>query len=214
MKIKISEIVAVDVETTGLDPEKDRICEIALLQIKNWRIVDKFTTLINPEIKIPPYISSLSGITDTDVKEAPLFKEIVDKIHKIIKGNTLLFHNASFDIGFLKKEFERCGIEFPEVKIIDTYLIAKNFFNFRSNSLSYISRYFKLERVFQHRAEDDAKAAFKIFELFCKKIDKKYSFTYKNLADLYFYRHFKNKFFQKKGPGLRDCIQLDKRKNF
>ncbi|MCS7181158.1 MAG: 3'-5' exonuclease, partial [bacterium] len=165
MKTKIPEIIVLDTETTGLNPEEDRICEIALLRIREGEIVEKFATLINPEIKIPTEVSFISKILDDDLKNAPLFCSIVDKVNEIIKGKIILCHNADFDISFLKKEFKRCGIEFPEIKIIDTLLIAKRFFNFKSNSLSYLSHYYKIERTIQHRAEDDAKATFEIFKI-------------------------------------------------
>ncbi|MCM8817921.1 MAG: exonuclease domain-containing protein [Candidatus Omnitrophica bacterium] len=173
--MKIPELIALDTETTGLDPETDRICEIALLKIRDEKIVEKFTTLINPEIEIPESVSLISGIFDEDVKKAPLFKEIVNKINDIINGKIILCHNANFDIPFLKKEFERCKIKFPKIKIIDTYLIAKNFFCFEKNSLSYLSNFFHIKRVSEHRAEDDAKATFEIFKILYEEMEKKYS---------------------------------------
>jgi len=174
MKIKIPEIVALDIETTGLDPENDRICEISLLRIKEEEIVEKFTTLINPEIKIPEEIYFISGIVNEDVKNSPFFKNVVEKINNFIKGKVVLCHNANFDISFLKKEFERCGFKFPEIKIIDTYLIAKNFFDFESNSLSFLSSFFGIKRICEHRAEDDAKATFEIFKLLLEEMEKDY----------------------------------------
>ncbi|MFN4226963.1 MAG: exonuclease domain-containing protein [Candidatus Ratteibacteria bacterium] len=173
MKIKINNLVVVDVETTGLNPEIDRICEISLLKIKNDHLVEKFTSFINPEVKIPHYISELTGISDIDVENAFEFKDIVKKIYNFIKGEILLCHNASFDISFLKKEFERSGCDFPEVKIIDTYLIAKKFFNFRKNSLQAISKYYNIEGT-AHRAEEDAKKTFEIFKIFCKQLEERY----------------------------------------
>ncbi|MCM8803891.1 MAG: exonuclease domain-containing protein [Candidatus Omnitrophica bacterium] len=176
MEIKIPEMIAVDVETTGLNPEIDRICEIALLRIKEENIVEKFISLINPEIENPPEIFPISGIRYNDLKTAPFFRDVVEKIDNFIKEKILLCHNANFDIPFIKKEFERAGYQLPKVKIIDTYLIAKKFFNFESNSLHNLSEYFNIKRISEHRAEDDAKATFEIFKLFCEEIKRKYNY--------------------------------------
>lgn len=176
MEIKIPEIVALDVETTGLDPKIDRICEIALLKIKEEIIVEKFISLINPEMENPPIKFPVNEIKYDDVKDAPFFRDVAEKIYNFMKDKIILCHNANFDIPFIKKEFERCRYEFPKIKIIDTYLIAKKFFNFESNSLDYISNFFGIERIWKHRAEDDAKAAFEIFKLFCKEIKKEYNY--------------------------------------
>lgn len=195
MKIEISDIIAVDVETTGLNPELDRICEISLLKIKNNNLVEKFTSLINPEIKIPEKISEITGIKDKDVESAPKFKDITEKIYKFIDGEILLCHNAGFDISFLKKEFERAGFQFPEIKIIDTYLIAKNFFQFKKNSLHALSKLYNLNRMTEHRAEDDAKATFEIFKIFCRELEKRYRSISLNL--LFLFRYQKNFFLKK-----------------
>jgi DNA polymerase-3 subunit alpha (Gram-positive type) len=165
MNINIPEIVALDIETTGLNPQIDRIIEIALLKFKNSQIVEKFVQLVNPEIE---KFHSISGIKSEDVKYAPKFKEIVKDIYDFIKGKIILCHNANFDIPFLKKEFERNNYPFPQIEIIDTLLIAKKFFNFESNSLHNLSKIFKIHRYAEHRAEDDARATFEIFKLFCE----------------------------------------------
>ncbi|HOK56067.1 MAG TPA: exonuclease domain-containing protein [bacterium] len=195
MKIKINDLIVLDIETTGLNPDKDRICEVSFLKIKKDNLIENFTTLINPEIKIPESVSLISGIKDVDVENAPKFKEIVEKIRNFINGEILLCHNASFDISFLKKEFERVGYQFPEVKIIDTYLIAKNFFSFRKNSLHYLSQFYKLKRISEHRAEDDAKATFEIFKIFCREIEKRYR---PNSLNLLFLFRYQKKFFYRR----------------
>jgi len=171
MKINISEIVALDIETTGLNPEVDRIIEIALLKYKNFEIVEKFVQLINPEIE---EFYSISGIKSKDVKYAPKFKDVVENVYNFMEGKIILSHNAKFDISFLKEEFKRTNFPFPKIKIIDTLLIAKRFFNFESNSLDNISKNFNIERFVKHRAEDDARVTLEIFKLFCEIIEDEY----------------------------------------
>jgi DNA polymerase III epsilon subunit family exonuclease len=175
MKIKIPEIVALDTETTGLNPEKDRIIEIALLKFKNFQIEKKFVQLINPETG---EFYSISGIKSEDVKDSPKFKDIVGEIYNFMKDEIILCHNANFDIQFLKKEFERSNFPFPEIRIIDTLLIAKKFFNFRSNSLDNLSKNFNIKRIAEHRAEDDARIAFEVFKSFCENIEDEYDIDF------------------------------------
>ncbi|MCM8832675.1 MAG: exonuclease domain-containing protein [Candidatus Omnitrophica bacterium] len=194
MKLKINELFAIDVETTGLDPEINRICEISILKIKNNNLDEIFTTFINPETKIPINISNLTGIRDIDLENAPKFKEVAEKIYNLINQKILLCHNANFDISFLKKEFERSGYKLPEIKIIDTYIIAKKFFKFKKNSLQSISKFYKIKGT-EHRAEDDAKKTFEIFKIFCRQLEKKYrSFS---LNSLFLFRYQKNFFLKR-----------------
>ncbi|MCM8772804.1 MAG: exonuclease domain-containing protein [Candidatus Omnitrophica bacterium] len=199
MKFKINEIVALDTETTGLNPENDRICEIALLKIKNGKIVENesFSTLINPERDIPKEITFISGIRNEDVYDKKNFKDRIDVIYNLINGKIILCHNSSFDISFLEKEFERCGLDFPEIKIIDTYWIAKRFFRFKKNSLNYLTKYFGIKRNIEHRAEEDAKATFEIFKILCENLYKKRVTNYKSFNLLHLYRLFKNNFIKK-----------------
>ena len=170
----LSEIIAFDVETTGLNPlEGDRIIELALIRIKDGSVVEKIVTAVNPGMAIPPEVCSIHGITDDMVKDAPPFRDIACKIADFIKGGTLLIHNADFDISFLKKEFELCGMNFPEVKVIDTLSIARNSFRFPRNSLSRIAVYYKIDTEGLHRAEADAMTTYKIYRRFCEELSQK-----------------------------------------
>ena len=179
----IPELVALDVETTGLDPEKDRIVEIALIRISDGNIVDKLVTLLNPEMRIPPDVSSIHGITDNHVKNAPLFSDIAEPVLKLINGKTILVHNADFDIPFLKNELKLCGLELPDIKIIDnrkiidTLKIARKHFCFPNNSLSTIATYYNIDTSGLHRAEADAIMTYRIY---CKMVEE---LTEKNKFD-------------------------------
>lgn len=165
----IPELVALDVETTGLDPEKDRIVEIALIRISDGNIVDKLVTLLNPEMRIPPDVSSIHGITDNHVKNAPLFSDIAEPVLKLINGKTILVHNADFDIPFLKNELKLCGLELPDIEIIDTLDIARNHFCFSNNSLSTIATHYNIDTSCLHRAEADAIMTYGIY---CKMVEE------------------------------------------
>ncbi|HOL22155.1 MAG TPA: 3'-5' exonuclease [bacterium] len=169
----ITELVVLDVETTGLDPVEGRIVEIALIRIKEGRIIEKLVTLLNPEIRIPPDVSSIHGITDEQIKDAPFFRDIAGKVLDIINKKTLLVHNADFDIPFLKKELSRCGLELSGIKIIDTLAIARNHFCFPNNSLSTIAAYYNIDTSGSHRAEADAIMTYKIYCKLQEELQKK-----------------------------------------
>lgn len=169
----ILELVALDVETTGLDPVGDRIVEIALLKIKEGNIVDKLVTLLNPEMRIPPDVSYIHGITDEKIKGAPFFRDIARKVLDFINGKVLLVHNADFDIPFLKKELKLCGLELSGIKIIDTLAIARTQFCFPNNSLSTIATYYKIDTSGSHRAEADAIMTYKIYCKLVEELQKK-----------------------------------------
>ncbi|MCX7905769.1 MAG: 3'-5' exonuclease, partial [Elusimicrobiales bacterium] len=89
--------VVVDVETTGLDPLKDRICEIAFIEIKGLKETFRFSSLINPSIPIPPNVTSIHGISDDDVKKAPYFSDISNRIIEVFYNSVIVGHNIMFD---------------------------------------------------------------------------------------------------------------------
>ena len=171
----IREIIAIDVETTGLYPNKeDRICEIALLRIKDGNITEKFVTLVNPEKEIPSSTTRYNGITNAMVKKAPTFREIAKNVVSFIKREILLTHNAVFDLSFLEFEMKRCGIELPEeIEVIDTLEISKKYFNFPRGSLQRIVHYLNIPQEDFHRAESDAWTAYIVFLSLFKKLKKK-----------------------------------------
>ena len=105
------EIVIFDLETTGLDKQKDRIVQIALVRLdRNLQIVDHYEAKVNPEMPITEQASEVHGITDDDVKDKPIFKDIHQEVLDRFKGADIGgYNNISFDIPFLANEFIRCG---------------------------------------------------------------------------------------------------------
>ena len=103
-------LVFLDLETTGATASRDRITEIGLIEIENGQHVGEWTTLVNPEMSIPPFIESLTGINDDMVASAPVFSEIADELRSRLDGRLLVAHNARFDYGFLMNEFQRLDI--------------------------------------------------------------------------------------------------------
>lgn len=112
-------IVALDIETTGLDPQKDAIIEIGAVRFNIKRIEDEWSSLINPGRKIPPFITQLTGINDHMVLEAPAIQDILTDLRQFVVDSTILGHNVGFDLSFLRNQ----GL-FRGNDTLDTYEIA------------------------------------------------------------------------------------------
>ncbi|KAF0193836.1 MAG: DNA polymerase III subunit epsilon [Bacillota bacterium] len=153
----------VDVETTGLSANRDRVTEVAVVQVRNGQIVHTYTTLINPECDIPPFVQQMTGITQSMVQGAPKFSQIRADIDRLLQGTVLVAHNARFDQGFLTAEFGRCKCALPEIAIVDTVALARRTLHGMVN--------YRLETLCQHlglksgghRALGDATATAQLF---------------------------------------------------
>ena len=155
--------VAIDVETTGLDPgDGHRICEIALLRFLRGTVIDSLVSFVDPLRPISPGASAVNGITDRMVAGAPFFGDLFPRILSFIGDDVLVFHNAPFDLSFLRVEARLAGGEWPPNRVIDTLRLARGTGRFRNHSLSSVCRELGIGAGF-HRAEGDAWAAGKLF---------------------------------------------------
>jgi len=160
-----------DVETTGLSAWfGDRICEIAIVRCRGDRILESFDTLVNPERPISPGAARVNGLTDEDLTEAPPFAEIADQVKSLVDEAIVICHNAPFDLGFLSNEFNRLGQSLPQLKVIDTLLLAREYFDFDSNSLQAIADTLMIDRSDSHRALADAMTTRDVLQHFLVKL--------------------------------------------
>lgn len=154
--------VAIDVETTGLDPaEGHRVCEVALLRFLRGDVIDSLVSFVNPMRPISPGASAVNGITDAMVADAPSFTDLLPRIVEFIGEDPLVFHNAPFDLSFLRVEARLAGGAWPRNPVIDTLPLARRTGRFRDHSLASICRELGIEAAF-HRAAADAWAAGKV----------------------------------------------------
>jgi DNA polymerase-3 subunit epsilon len=116
--------VAFDVETTGLRPNQHRIIEIGLARYRNGRCLERYSSLVNPERRIPEYIRKLTGLTDSDLVSAPRFAQIAGEVVAFIGADALLGHNIGFDISFLNAELERAKMPRLQNPSVDTVPMA------------------------------------------------------------------------------------------
>jgi DNA polymerase III subunit epsilon len=170
--------VVIDVETTGLDYENDRVTEIALIKVENNKVKQEFSSLINPEKFISPYITELTGITNELVFNEPKFIDIIPKIKDYLNSDGIILggHNVSFDKRFLNEELQRCGEEEIKIKTVCTGKIGRRLnIPIPSKSLSNLARYFRIKLTKRHRALEDAKATAEILIKFIETLSTRYS---------------------------------------
>ena len=118
--INDSTFCVLDFETTGLSGIHNRVIEIGLVKIRNKKIIDTYSSFINPKVFLHDKIKELTGIQDDDLIDAPAFEDIALKIKTFIKGTVLVAHNLSFDFSFLTNEFKRAEIELPPLQTLCT----------------------------------------------------------------------------------------------
>ncbi|MBN2666341.1 MAG: GIY-YIG nuclease family protein [Bacteroidales bacterium] len=159
----------VDIETTGGSSRIEKITEIAIIQHDGEKITGEFSTLINPERNIPYYITSLTGITNEMVEEAPRFFEVARTIVEMTEGRTLVAHNARFDYSFIREEFKSLGYNFRR-NLIDTVTLSRKLIpGHKSYSLGNICRDLGITINGRHRAAGDAMATAELFRLLMEK---------------------------------------------
>ena len=153
-----------DLETTGLSPWfGDRICEVGIVITEGKRIKEQYQQLVNPECPLSPGAASTNGLTDEDLKSAPLFEAVAPKVLGALSDTVVVCHNAQFDIQFLDSEFKRLGQEIQIPNLIDTLGLARQFFDLPSYSLLSIAEAFHVPMTNTHRALNDALTARGIF---------------------------------------------------
>lgn len=163
--MKSLKFAIVDIETTGGNAIQDRITEIAIYIHDGERIIDEFSSLINPERFIPPYISRLTGIDNEMVADAPRFFEVAKDIVQITEGCTFVAHNAQFDYGFIRQEFKSLGFTYSRDHLCTVRLSRKILPGHPSYSLGNLCSRLGITIENRHRAGGDAYATVKLFEL-------------------------------------------------
>ena len=151
----------IDVETTG---QTNRITEISIFKYDGTMVIDEFTSLVNPEDYIPPYITALTGIDNEMVAKAPVFEEISEEILSITEGSIFVAHSVNFDYNVIGGEFKRLGIEFRRKKLCTVRLSRKLFPGYKSYSLGKLCVSLGVNIVGRHRARGDAEATVIIFQ--------------------------------------------------
>jgi DNA polymerase-3 subunit epsilon len=165
----------VDVETTGLSPERNRITEIGIVKIRNGEVIAEYEKLLNPGQFIPHEISRLTGITNEMVYDKPSFEEIAGEVVSFLfsEGENIVFggHNVTFDFRFLNTSLERAGYNKLTIPSLCTARLARRLNrSLPSKSLSSLRRHFNIQAARKHRALDDAKSTAVILTHFIEQL--------------------------------------------
>jgi len=153
-----------DLETTGLSAWfGDRICETGIVLTEGKRIRTTFQRFSNPDRPLSPGAASANGLSDAELKSAPGFAGIADEVEAQLRDSVVVCHNAQFDIQFLDSEFRRIGRELVIPNLIDTLLLARQYFELPSYSLRAIAEAFHVSVVNEHGAQADALNARAVF---------------------------------------------------
>ena len=152
----------IDVETSG---RSNRITEISIFKYDGSQIVDEFTSLVNPEILIPDYITALTGIDNLTVSNAPIFSEIAEDILSITEDSIFVAHNVNFDYNVIRNEFKSVGINFNRKKLCTVRLSRKLLPGHRSYSLGKLCKALNITITDRHRARGDAEATVILFKM-------------------------------------------------
>jgi DNA polymerase-3 subunit epsilon len=166
--ILVDLFTVVDIETTGGTAKSHRIIEVAIVTVDGGQIVDQYETLINPQRYIPPFITSLTGITNEMVEQAPTFAQVANTIVDKTEGKVFVAHNVNFDYSFVKEEFNILGIRFDRKKLCTVRLAKKIFPGFKSYGLGTLTGRLGIQINDRHRALGDAEATAKVLALLIK----------------------------------------------
>lgn len=165
LSIEEAEFSVLDFETTGTSSKFARAIEVGIVKMKNGKVIDTYSSLINPGSQIPYQITLLTGITNEDVLNAPYFEDIIDEIDFFISGSILVAHNLPFDLSFLKSEYLRAGKEIGEIPKVCTLKLARKIYPaLPSKSLGNVVKFLKIKHRHVHRALGDASATAKILD--------------------------------------------------
>ena len=159
--------VFLDLETTGLKQDSDKIIEFGVVRREgaNERIV--WGQMVNPEQALDPFISRLTGISDDMLSDAPVISEVKEEVIRLLEGAVVVAHNAAFDVGFLERQLD---VKLAPSRVIDTIELTKILYpGLRSYSLRSLTRCFDLPMLPSHRAADDALALERVFVCLASK---------------------------------------------
>jgi DNA polymerase-3 subunit epsilon len=153
----------IDCETTGGKPSQHRVIEIGLILVDDGVITDRWQTFLDPERELPPFITKLTGITPPMLVNQPRFADIAETLLEKLKDRIFVAHNARFDYGFIKTEFERIGIQFNAKTLCSVKFSRALYPQFKRHGIDHIVKRFEFPIENRHRALEDAEIIWRLF---------------------------------------------------
>ncbi|GAA4844237.1 exonuclease domain-containing protein [Algivirga pacifica] len=191
----------VDIETTGGNAKTGKITEVAFFIHDGQKVIDEYSTLINPEQPIPPFVASLTGISNKMVAKAPRFFEVAKEIVTRTEDCILVAHNSEFDYSFLKEEFAQLGYSYQKDTLCTVEMAKRLLPGEESYSLGKLCKSLGIPMNARHRAKGDAEATVQLFEMM---LQKEYFQAVKE--DIYTYDTFNHKVHGHIGKEVIDAL--------
>lgn len=167
-----NKFVVFDIETTGLNNKTCEIIEIGAVKICKNEIIDRWSTFVDPGVKISDFITELTGISDSMVAGSPKIEEQMEDFKEFCRDCVLVAHNAQFDVGFMKAKAERMGTDF-NFAYMDTMVLARCMYpDLPNHKLDTLTKHLNVILENHHRAVDDAKATADIFIKMLEELEK------------------------------------------
>jgi DNA polymerase-3 subunit epsilon len=176
----------VDLETTGLDPERDRITEIGAVRARGGDVLGELATFVDPGTPIPPAVTAITGIRDRDVVGAPSIEGVLPSLLEFLRGGVFVAHNARFDLGFLRAALARAGHDRLETVVVDTALLARRLVRdeVRDVRLATLAAHFRSPVAPDHRALTDARATLHVLHALIERSSAYGVATVEDLVEL------------------------------
>ena len=162
----VSDYVVFDLETTGVSPYSDKVVEISAVKVKGDKVVDEFSSLVNPKCHISAGASAVNGIYDDMVEDEPAFDEVLPKFIDFIEDLPLMGHNIqAFDLAFIYRDCEEILGAVPDNDYIDTVLIARKCMpELAHRRLTDLATHFGISIKGAHRALKDSRMTQQVYE--------------------------------------------------
>ena len=170
----VKDYVCVDIETSGVRVKWDKIIEIGAVKVRDGKAVDTFSELINPGLKLSPYITELTGITDEMLKDKPFIEEVLPRFIEFTGDDVIMGHNIMFDYSFLKQNAINQKLKFDKMGIDTLKIARKTMPELESKALDYLCRYFGILDENHHRAFNDAAVTVELYNILCGKFGAEY----------------------------------------
>lgn len=174
------DMVVFDLETTGLNDNFDRVIEVGAQKLRNFKVVDEFSTLVNCPIPLSKTVEKLTGINNEMLKNQPAIEDVLPKFLEFIDQTILFAHNAAFDIGFIKAEAVRQNLEVEWPTFCSLKMARKLLPDLESRSLDTLAEHYGLNFEARHRSIGDVKVTVAVLERLLLEEAR----NCKNLADL------------------------------
>ena len=176
----IQDFICIDLETTGLNPKRDRIIEIGAVKVRKGQVVDTFQQLIDPKQQLEERVEELTGISSKELEGQPTIQQILPRLQEFLGEDVLLGHRVLFDYSFLKRSFTNEKISF-ERKGIDTLKLARQFVtDCESKKLESLCKHYEITHQ-AHRALGDAQATVELYQILTERYYNEDAFVPKPL---------------------------------